>query len=337
MIEVRATPNQREDSAIGVPEALDKPDGSGIGVSEAPNKRANSGIGVRQTADKQDDSATGVLETPDKRDDSVIGVPETPNKQDGSGIGLPEAPDKRDGSAISLQEVLQVQSGNRRWASCSHQAQQRFTHLGLPFAEVGEAGLQDLQIAGGGGVAIREAGVEGREAGEQSGALILQRGRDFLELLPQAHFLGGEEGFGERGGGRFAAFEESGDVLQRGTEPAEKGHHRVVDGHGTPGHLVELEEVLEAFFRRLQRFVGGVDLGGACGIAAGLVGMRGAAGGEPGLLQGVRVEGGGTRQAEEGEGVRHRENQAEKLSPQEQVTTALGFFTLKPPLCRSSL
>ena len=41
----------------------------------------------------------------------------------------------------------------------------------------------------------------------------------------------------------------------------------------------------------------------------------------------------GSRQTEFGEVVAH----AEKLSPQEQWATALGFVTLKPPFCRSSL
>ena len=65
-----------------------------------------------------------------------------------------------------------------------------------------------------------------------------------------------------------------------------------------------------------------------------LVGMFRAAQTVERVLHLLRVEPRAARFAEQGEEIlRH----AEKLSPHEQCATALGFVTLKPPFCRSSL
>ena len=65
-----------------------------------------------------------------------------------------------------------------------------------------------------------------------------------------------------------------------------------------------------------------------------LVGVFSAAEAVERLLDALRVEPRPARLAEPREEIfRH----AEKLSPHEQCATALGFVTLKPPFCRSSL
>ena len=71
-------------------------------------------------------------------------------------------------------------------------------------------------------------------------------------------------------------------------------------------------------------------VGGGFFRLAGIVHTVGVKVGGPGeefLPQPVRVQTGAAGFVEQGEKVRH----AVKLSPQEQLVAALGFFTLKPP------
>lgn len=88
---------------------------------------------------------------------------------------------------------------------------------------------------------------------------------------------------------------------------------------------------------RLQSLQDGIQFCAELCITSSLIGMRCLGGFKVGSLQLGFIQRGTWWQAEQLEAVGHRRNQAAKLSPQEQVTTAFGFFTLKPPCWMSSL
>ena len=92
--------------------------------------------------------------------------------------------------------------------------------------------------------------------------------------------------------------------------------------------------MLQAFFWRGESLEGRVEIRALGFISRGLVGVRELTFFGIGRLEELRIEGGCSGKTQRGKGVHA---QAAKLSPQEQVTTAFGFFTLKPPLWRSSL
>lgn len=69
------------------------------------------------------------------------------------------------------------------------------------------------------------------------------------------------------------------------------------------------------------------------GVSAARIRMRGGGCTQIAFLEIGIVGNGPGVDAEQGKSVRH----AEKLSPHEQCATALGFVTLNPPFCRSSL
>ena len=106
---------------------------------------------------------------------------------------------------------------------------------------------------------------------------------------------------------------------------------------GTRFEFVEVEQAIPGF---AQRVVGGIQLGMprigglrfrvACAVDA--VRVRSGQLGEDAGLEGVGIQPRKPGLAEKDERIGH----ALKLSPQEQLVAALGFFTLKPPSVRAS-
>ena len=78
-----------------------------------------------------------------------------------------------------------------------HQRKRGLTKLLLPFGEVGEAGLEDLEIRQDGAVSRLKAGVEGGQGGEVFFAVGFDLHGEGFEVFAETHLIRGEEGFGE--------------------------------------------------------------------------------------------------------------------------------------------
>lgn len=208
--------------------------------------------------------------------------------------------------------------------------------LEIPFFQLGLPAVDEGQLAGEavefGRFDVRPAGIDVGEFALEDGVAHFHIEQDTLYLTLGRGEVGGEQGQGESGVGLLAAF----DGVLSGLNGLPDLHEQVTlhgDGGRCRGGKVQLQQVPKAGGGIGEGLEGLLQSAELPGVTRRGVGVQAGGLAEVSLLEIGFVQEGTTSQAEDGKIVGH----AEKLSPQEQWATALGFDTLKPPFWRSSL
>ena len=219
--------------------------------------------------------------------------------------------------------------------------EQPFAQLRDPARQIRETLVKGVQAIPAAGQSWHPFGVERLQFGDRSGLERFQIPEPRFRRFAQREFRTREQRLRQRRwrGGLFC--QQRVDFPQQTVDRREKVREFRRHAGGTRKPDIWIFDFQQMPQPRLGFAQGGVRLvekrkGRA--VFRSLVRMRRPAERVEFLFDLLRVQPWAARFAEQGEEILgHACRQAEKLSPQEQCATALGFVTLKPPFCKSSL